>query len=244
MLKRGSPLELWRELTAAGGRVFGEHARVGQAMRDLHTLFSYLQAMGTLQYVSFDLSLARGLDYYTGVIYEAVLLDGTSQLGSIAAGGRYDNLVGMFGGQTPCVGVSVGIERVFTIMEQRATQQAMEALGDTIQVFVASIGPNLVEHRMKVARILWDADIPCEYSTAENPKFKKQLDESLQRRIPVMIVFGEDEISRGVVKIKCMAEHSEVEVELGDAATAAIAAGAKKLVDATDKALLVALNRE
>ena len=56
------------------------------AMKDLYSLFEYLEAMGSLPHVSFDLSLARGLDYYTGVIYEVVLVDGTCQVGSIAAG--------------------------------------------------------------------------------------------------------------------------------------------------------------
>lgn len=91
----------------------------------------------------FDLSLARGLDYYTGVIYEAVLCqtlqpqtpavaeqDGVVpgdeagvSVGSVAGGGRYDGLVGMFdpkGRKVPCVGVSIGIERIFSIMEQKA----------------------------------------------------------------------------------------------------------------------------
>ena len=88
-------------------RMFGEHEGANIAMSEMKLLFTYLEAMGSLDYISFDMSLARGLDYYTGVIYEAVLVDGTSRLGSIAAGGRYDNLVGMFsisGQQTPCVG--------------------------------------------------------------------------------------------------------------------------------------------
>lgn len=88
----------------------------------------------------FDLSLARGLDYYTGVIYEAVLSqtvpapvstpaeqNGADEagvsVGSVAGGGRYDGLVGMFdpkGRKVPCVGVSIGIERIFSIMEQKA----------------------------------------------------------------------------------------------------------------------------
>lgn len=88
----------------------------------------------------FDLSLARGLDYYTGIIYEALLTqanvvpaanetsngapaeEGVS-VGSVAGGGRYDGLVGMFdpkGRKVPCVGVSIGIERIFSIMEQKA----------------------------------------------------------------------------------------------------------------------------
>lgn len=86
----------------------------------------------------FDLSLARGLDYYTGVIFEAVLTqagvtpvstdtqNGSEEnvsVGSVAGGGRYDGLVGMFdpkGRKVPCVGVSIGIERIFSIMEQKA----------------------------------------------------------------------------------------------------------------------------
>ena len=61
-------------------------------MKDLHALFGYLDAMGSLPFVSFDLSLARGLDYYTGVIYEVVLVDGVSQVGSIAAGEKNSEL--------------------------------------------------------------------------------------------------------------------------------------------------------
>lgn len=78
VLFRGEPKELWAKLSEA--HVFGDHALAAAAMSDLNTLFKYLDAMGTLQHVSFDLSLARGLDYYTGVIYEAVLTEGTSQV--------------------------------------------------------------------------------------------------------------------------------------------------------------------
>ena len=70
----------------------------------------------------FDFSLARGLDYYTGLIYEAVLTG--SDRGSIAGGGRYDGLVGMFSGKNiPAVGVSIGIERIFAILERKAEEQ-------------------------------------------------------------------------------------------------------------------------
>jgi histidyl-tRNA synthetase len=101
---------------------FGNHNGALTAMEDLRILFEYLEAMDKLKFISFDLSLARGLDYYTGVIYEAVCMSGNAQVGSIGGGGRYDNLVSMFqeaGKQTPCVGVSVGIERVFTLMEAK-----------------------------------------------------------------------------------------------------------------------------
>jgi histidyl-tRNA synthetase len=121
----GRPLELVAKFFE--NKQFGDHVAANEALKDLQLLFTYLEAMGSLPHVSFDLSLARGLDYYTGVIYEAVLTDGTTQFGSIAAGGRYDNLVGMFSQsntQTPCVGVSIGIERVFGIMELKARESA------------------------------------------------------------------------------------------------------------------------
>ena len=90
-------------------------------------LLRYCRLYGCGDVVSFDLSLARGLDYYTGVIYEAILLGDAKddageeiRVGSVAGGGRYDGLVGMFdpkGRSVPCVGVSIGIERLFSIME-------------------------------------------------------------------------------------------------------------------------------
>jgi histidyl-tRNA synthetase len=86
----------------------------------MELLFTYLDSMGILSNISFDFSLARGLDYYTGLIYEAVLTD-TDRVGSISGGGRYDGLIGMFSGKNiPSVGGSVGIERVFSILEERA----------------------------------------------------------------------------------------------------------------------------
>jgi histidyl-tRNA synthetase len=120
VLEKGEPWTLYKQLMESNK--FGDHKGALQAMEDLRILFEYLEAMDKLTFVSFDLSLARGLDYYTGVIYEAVCMSGNTQVGSIGGGGRYDNLVSMFqeaGKITPCVGVSVGIERVFTLMESK-----------------------------------------------------------------------------------------------------------------------------
>jgi histidyl-tRNA synthetase len=171
------------------------------------------------------------------------LTDGVSQLGSIAAGGRYDNLVGMFsssGQQTPCVGVSIGVERVFTILEKKANESSAAAHHSDIQVYVASIGSGYVPERMRVAKLLWQNNVPAEYSHLENPKFKKQLDEALERYIPVMVVFGEDELNRRVVKVKNMREHTEVEVEYSEQSllAAVMSAGAKQTMANADFGLL------
>ncbi|KAG9490944.1 hypothetical protein GDO78_006328, partial [Eleutherodactylus coqui] len=91
-----------------------------EGLNDMKILFQYLELFGVTDKISFDLRLARGLDYYTGVIYEA---EESVRLGSVAAGGRYDGLVGMFdpkGRKVPCVGFSIGMEKIFSIMERKA----------------------------------------------------------------------------------------------------------------------------
>lgn len=104
----------------------------------MRKLFTYLTALGRIGKVSFDLSLARGLDYYTGLIYEIVLTDKTTELGSISGGGRYDNLIGMFcQHQIPSVGGSIGIERLFTILEGRLKDKAKQ---NACEILVATVG--------------------------------------------------------------------------------------------------------
>lgn len=102
-----------------------EHIPISsQVLNEMRLLGEYVEAMGYLNYIKLDTTLARGLDYYTGLIFEAVLNGGEEAnlgLGSIAAGGRYDNLIGMFSNkQIPSVGGSLGIERIFNILEARA----------------------------------------------------------------------------------------------------------------------------
>jgi histidyl-tRNA synthetase len=204
VLKKGPPLELYKELME--GQYFGNHPGAAQAMEDLRILFEYLEAFDKLKYMSFDLSLARGLDYYTGVIYEAVCMSGTTQVGSIGGGGRYDNLVSMFqesGKQTPCVGVSVGIERVFTLMEARMREEHEGAIQQPhVSVLIASAGGAMMKEKMNIARILWDASISAEFSHQENAKLKKEVVHALDRGIPYMVVIGESELAENKVQVK------------------------------------------
>ena len=238
VLNAGNPTELLNKLV--NENTFGEHEGAATALEDLRLLFGYLEAMGSLHYLSFDLSLARGLDYYTGVIYEVVLTDGSAQMGSIAAGGRYDNLVGMFsvsGQDTPCVGVSIGVERVFTIMERRAANMGLVGMAN-VQVYIASIGSGYIPQRMRIAKQLWDANISAEYAHQEDPKFKKQLDEVLNREISFMVVFGEEELARGAVKIKDMKNRNEVEVQTEDLVQKLIEFGCEAIPTTTNPQFL------
>lgn len=148
--------------------------------------------MGCLDNVLFDFSLARGLDYYTGLIYEAVLTD-TDRVGSIAGGGRYDGLVGMFSGKdVPCIGVSIGIERVFAILEEKMQDKVRAT---TTQVMVAQIGKNLTTERFQIMRELWAGNIAAEMLYNDNPKVPKQIQYALDTGIPLILWIGEDEVN-------------------------------------------------
>ncbi|GLH03358.1 Elongation factor 1-beta' [Gryllus bimaculatus] len=173
--------------------------------------------------VKFDLSLARGLDYYTGVIYEAILLgeetgDNSSEgieVGSIAGGGRYDNLVGMFDPRhknVPCVGVSIGVERIFSVLEARLSAQKLKIRTTEVEIFVASAQKNLLEERMKLCKLLWDADFKVESSYKRNPKLLAQLQYCEESGIPLAAILGESELERGVVKLRDVESRQEVEV--------------------------------
>lgn len=201
----GEPLALLATLQSEG-HALAVHAGSRAALEEMGLLFGYLGTMGALGALRFDLSLARGLDYYTGVIYEAVLTGG-GNVGSIAAGGRYDGLVGMFSGKDiPAVGVSIGIERVFAIMEQRLRAQAAERGGlireTQTQVLVASIGNGMQAQRMRVCSQLWAAGVKAEFGYKANPKMGDQLGHALKGGIPLMVLFGQDEVDSGALKVR------------------------------------------
>lgn len=143
-----------------------------KGLEGMQLLLKYCNAMGLSNRISFDLSLARGLDYYTGVIYECVLkaepkvANGSAEehgtVGSVAGGGRYDNLVGMFdakGKQVPCVGVSIGVERIFSVLEAKYAASGIKTRTNEIEVYVASAHKGLHEKRLSILNDLWNQGI-------------------------------------------------------------------------------------
>jgi histidyl-tRNA synthetase len=197
--------DLLSKLQADESLMANESMKAGLADMDL--LFAYLEAFDALENVSFDLSLARGLDYYTGVIYEIVTegsapnseslatvsvapaappkpskkpsngkgvvdfdedrsSDPSVGVGSVAAGGRYDNLVGMFSGKTqiPCVGISFGVDRIFSVTKARmAEENAEQVRNNETEVFVMAFGgkgfTGLLKERLSICTTLWEAGI-------------------------------------------------------------------------------------
>ncbi|XP_053600267.1 histidine--tRNA ligase, cytoplasmic isoform X2 [Plodia interpunctella] len=192
-----------------------------EGLNGIKLLLEYCELFGVKDKILFDLSLARGLDYYTGVIYEAVLIEpikiGNEEqcVGSIAGGGRYDNLVGMFDSknkQVPCVGVSIGVERIFSVLEARLAAGELRVRTSEVDVFVASAQKNFLEERMKICAELWDAGIKAEQSYKKNPKMLNQLQHCEENGIPLAVVLGDSELKRGVVKIRNVKTREEYEV--------------------------------
>jgi len=194
----GSPLEVLAKLKE-DSIMSNKSAAMG--VNDLQLLFSYLGDMKCLRFISFDLSLARGLDYYTGVIFEAIHLSKDAEgIGSILGGGRYDDLVGKFSSQkVPSVGFSVGVERILAEKKKRLLVQQVSPT----RVFVAAVHVPVGE-RLKVCCELWDADIATEFTYENDPRIAKQYEKANNLNIPWVITIGEDELAKNIISIKNM----------------------------------------
>ncbi|KAI9019816.1 histidyl-tRNA synthetase [Hyaloraphidium curvatum] len=208
--KKGGP-ELVQELLA--DPQLSANARAREGIEEMGLLMKYLSIFGVVDQISFDLSLARGLDYYTGLIFEAIFNNPPAGaghdeeivgVGSIAGGGRYDDLVGMFSGgkKIPCCGLSLGVERIYSIMLRKAQLDKIKA--NELQVHVIGVGDGVLEERMKICRELWDAGINASFTYKVKPKLQVQFDACDDERIPLSVIVGKNEIEKGEVKIKDM----------------------------------------
>lgn len=178
-------------------------------------LRDYLEAMDALQYVQIDTSLARGLDYYTGMIFEAVIVGGEEAklgLGSIAAGGRYDNLIGMFAkNQIPSAGGSLGIERIFNILEARAEKE--KAIINPIDAVVGQIGSVSRTHIFKIASWLWERGLKTEVFYEDNQKVGEQIKIAANKGARYLIIAGEDELKEGQVLVRDLEQKSQTKIK-------------------------------
>lgn len=187
------------------------------ALEGIKIFLQYCDLYQIADKVNFDLSLARGLDYYTGLIYEAVLESSNKDdsVGSVAAGGRYDNLVGMFDAKhksVPCVGVSIGVERLFSVIEAKLAKEKQKVKTVDTQVYVASAQKNLLEERMKICCELWTNEISTEQSYKKNPRLLQQLQYCEENQVPLAIIIGESELQNGIVKIRNIGSREEAEI--------------------------------
>ncbi len=182
-------------------------------LRDLHAL---APATAAAAHLRIDPSLARGLSYYTGAIFEIAVPD---LAGSLGGGGRYDGLVGMFlekGAQIPACGFSLGLERIIVVMTERGMFPASLA-GSSADVMVTVWNADARAASLALAHDLRAAGLRVDvYPEAD--KLGKQMKYAASRDIPVAAILGDDEVATGMVAVKDLRSGAQVTVPRADVA--------------------------
>ena len=169
---------------------------------NLKKLFDYLKDFGVpSRYYRFTPTLVRGLDYYTGPIFETVLPD--VGLGSITGGGRYDRLVAQLGGpDTPATGTTIGFDRLCQLIEEQNLLPSLPAA--TSQILIAAF-PQTLSFALQLTSQLRNQKVNCELYLDLQAKLQKQLKYANRKKIPWVIIAGPDEVKKNQVILKNMA---------------------------------------
>lgn len=190
-------------------------AKIPEAMeglKELEELFSFLKAGEVREdKYQFDLSIIRGLSYYTGPVWEFAVKDGG--VGSVAGCGRYDKLVGMYlGHDIPATGGSFGIERIIEIVKDRSllTQSVSK------QCLVSIFGPSEALESIRIASLLRKQNIQTVLYPDANVKLDKQLKYANKKGIELVIIIGPEEIKNKTVKLKNMKTCEQETIKISD----------------------------
>jgi histidyl-tRNA synthetase len=185
-----------------------------QGVDELRTILTLASATSAGGRIRIDPSLARGLSYYTGAIFEVSVPD---LAGSLGGGGRYDNLIGMFlGDEVPACGISLGLERILVVMAERDMfPPGLASRPADVMVTVWNAGQ--VAESLELATLLREAGIRVE-TYPEADKLGRQFKYASSRGIPFVAIIGDDELANGTVAVKNMASGEQVSVPRASAA--------------------------
>ena len=178
---------------------------------ELETVCTYLDNFGfDKDYYKIDLTIARGLDYYTGTIYETILDEYPSR-GSVCSGGRYDNLTKYYTDEDlEGIGISIGITRLFSkLLEAGIIKTESKSL---TKVLVIPFDDSNLSYSMNIAKFLRENNVKCDVYY-ENKAFKKKLNYANRLAIPYVCIIGEDEEKTGTITIKNMNTGNQEKIE-------------------------------
>ena len=198
--------------------VLADFEQATQGINELREMASAMQSLGVPEKnYEFDFTVVRGLGYYTGPIFEAVL-DGDT-IGSISGGGRYDDLIGLFRKESlPTTGMSLGIERIITIMDENNMYPAHIG-GTVVQALVTVFSDATQDEAAKLTMRLRKGGINTEiYMTDSKLRLGKQFGYADKKGIPIVAVMGPDEIEKDIVTLRRLRDGEEVTVKRGEAA--------------------------
>lgn len=183
-----------------------------KGIEEMREVLAGIEALGHKCVVEADLSLARGLNYYTGTIIEVKALD--VEIGSITGGGRYDNLTGVFGMPgLSGVGISFGADRIYDVMNQLNLYP--EEIGGAVKVMFVNFGPKEALRSLACVRKLHDAGIPAQMYP-DVAKLKKQMGFADAEKIPYVAIVGETELADGTVMLKDMQGGTQTKVAVDE----------------------------
>jgi len=196
-----------------GGSASGLVSETGmKGLDELEELFGYIAAAGIATEVEIDLSLARGLNYYTGAIFEVKAKD--FPIGSICGGGRYDNLTGIFGlPDMSGVGISFGADRIYDVL--LGLEKFPEGLGSCTRLLFANMDRDSVLFLLPLVTELRRHGVSCEIYP-DTAKLKKQFDYADRKQIPFLSISGSTEAAAGQVNIKNLASGEQKAFPVGD----------------------------
>jgi len=206
----------------------GRHELFDLGLDELNTVTRYLAAFGVPECnFAVDLTIARGLDYYTGTVYETLMLD-HPEIGSICSGGRYDNLAEYYTDkQLPGVGISIGLTRLFYVLEEQGMLND-EMITSPADALVLPMTEDLAP-AISFATMLRDNGMRAHLYT-EQKKFKQKMSYADKIKVPYVVFLGEDEINQSSVSVKDMASGEQKILPYAEAA-ALIKAGIDSRAD-------------
>jgi histidyl-tRNA synthetase len=184
-----------------------ENELIKQGIEELEELINYMKASGMEENCRFSPCLARGLEIYTGTVFEVFMKDG-SITSSLGAGGRYDKIIGAFlenGAEYPAVGVTFGLDVIYAALESKGKSTNKPP----VQVYVIPIGKET--EALNLVTLLRRQGISADMEM-DKRRLRKSLEYAGKQGIPYVIMLGEDEIKAGKVKLRNMEFGSEVEV--------------------------------
>ena len=205
---KGGPLEV----IGSAKKMLKEYPEGVKGCEALEELIKYAEAFGFAEYIEVDLSLARGLDYYTGPIFE-VFAKGYEEYSSLAGGGRYDEIVELFGGDpTPATGISFGVDRVTMVLEEK---EAFKDLSLGADVYIAPVNEDVVLKAIEITQSLRRAGVSAIVDLMGR-RLGKQFEYADKKGIPTVVVVGEKDLAEASVTVRDMKTGDQEKVKVDE----------------------------